>query len=198
MPNLSFVAVTFAIHLALALWIGGTIFLGALAAPSVFRAAPSRTSAGAIVGQMVNGFARMKALCMIVLVAAAWVRFRRWEIWNDWIAVRAAFILAACVFESIATWGIGPRIRAARAAVEEAGLDFDPQGPRPEIPRPETRRNAAVDSKNAAVDSKNARADSGNDTDHPLRKRFRKLHGWVMGLQSLAALAAAGALFTFF
>ncbi len=186
MPNLSFVAVNFAIHLALALWIGGTIFLGALAAPSVFRAAPSRTSAGDIVGQMVNGFARVKVLCMIVLVAAAWVRFRRWEIWGDWIAVRAAFILSACVLESIATWGIGPRIRAARAAVEEAGLDFDPEGPRPEIRR------------NAAVNSKNARADSGNDTDHPLRKRFRKLHGWVMGLQSLAALAAAGALFTFF
>ena len=162
MPNLPFVAISFAIHLALGLWIGGTIFLGALAAPSVFRAAPSRTSAGAIVGQMVNGFARVKALCMIVLVAAAWVRFRRWEMWHDWIAVRAGFIAAACVLESMGTWVIGPRIRGARGAIEEAGLDFD------------------------------------RETDHPLRIRFRRLHGMAMGLQSLAALAAAGALFMFF
>ena len=162
MPSLPFVAVNFVIHLALALWIGGTVFLGALAAPIVFRDAPSRTIAGTLVGRMVDGFAHVKLLCMVVLVAAAVVRFRRWEVWSTWIALRAAFIVSAVVLESAASWVIGPWILAARAAIEEAGLDFD------------------------------------KDTDHPLRKRFRRLHGMAMGLQSLAALAAAGALFTFF
>ncbi len=162
MPNVSFVIVSFAIHLALSLWIGGTVFLGALAAPIVFRGAPSRAMAGALVGRMVDGFARVKLACMGVLVVAAWWRFSRWEVWGAWIEWRAALIVSAVVLESAASWGIGPRILAARAAIEEAGLDFD------------------------------------RDTDHPLRIRFRRLHGMVMGLQTLAALAAAGALLMFF
>ncbi len=193
MPNLSFLAVTFAIHLALAIWIGGAVFLGAVAAPILFRDAPSRTIAGTLAGRMSLRFGRVKALCMIVLVVAAWLRFRRWEVWNDWIALRAGLIVCACALESIATWGIGPRIREARAAIERAGLDFDgdPEVPRPEVPRPEVSREARAD-------SDNARADSEKDADHPLRVQFRRFHGMGIATQSLAALAAAGALFTFF
>jgi hypothetical protein len=162
LPNLSFVAVSFAIHVALALWIGGTVFLGVLAAPIIFREAPSRTFAGALTGAMVEGFAWIKLGAMSVLAAGAWVRYGRWEVWNGWIGARFALIASACSLELVATFLVGPRILATRAAMKEAGLDFD------------------------------------RDVDHPLRKKFRRLHGAAMGLQSLAALAAAGALFTFF
>ncbi len=162
MPNLSFVTVNFAVHLALALWIGGTVFLGVLAAPIVFRGAPTRTIAGTLTGAMVDGFAYMKVGAMIVIVAGAAIRFKRWEVWNGWIGARFAFIVAACVLELAATFLVGPRILAARASIEEAGLDFD------------------------------------GDAEHPLRRRFRRLHGAAMGLQTLAALCVAGALFTFF
>ena len=82
MPNFAFVSVTFAIHVALALWIGGTLFLGALAAPAIFRGAPSRTAAGEIVGAMVGSFGRVKLVCLVVLILAAWLRFSLWEVWN--------------------------------------------------------------------------------------------------------------------
>jgi hypothetical protein len=162
LPNLSFVMVNFAVRLSLALWIGGTVFLGALAAPIVFRRAPTRTIAGALTGEMVDGFAWVKLGAMIVIVAGAVIRFRYWEAWNGWVGARFALIAAACVLELVATFLVGPRILAARASIEEAGLDFD------------------------------------GDTEHPLRRRFRRLHGAAMGLQSVAALAAAGVLLMFF
>lgn len=162
MPNISFVIVSFAIHLALGLWIGGAVFLGALAAPRVFAAAPSRTVAGEIVGGMVGAFAKLKLACMAVLVLGTWYRYLRWEAWNGFVAARFGLVAAACALEILATYGVGPRIEAARNALRAAGLDFD------------------------------------GDPADPRRRRFRRLHGLVMGLQSLAALCAAGALLTFF
>lgn len=162
MPDALFVLVSFAIHLALALWIGGAVFLGALAAPRVFAAVPSRTLAGEIVGGMVGAFARLKLACMAALIAGASFRYWRWEVWNGWIAGRFTLIAAACALEMLATYGLGPRIMAAREAVRQAGLDFD------------------------------------GDPADPRRRRFRRLHGAAMALQSLAVLCAAGALLTFF
>ncbi|MDP3939546.1 MAG: DUF4149 domain-containing protein [Deltaproteobacteria bacterium] len=162
MPDALFVLVSFAVHMSLALWIGGAVFFGALAAPRVFGAAPSRTQAGEIVGGMVGAFAKWKLGCMAVLILGTWFRYARWEAWNDWIAVRFTLVAAACVLEILATHGVGPRIMAAREELHSAGLDFD------------------------------------GDPADPRRRRFRRLHGMVMGLQSLAVLCAAGALLTFF
>jgi len=161
-PDALFVIVSFAIHLSLALWIGGAVFLGALAAPRVFAAAPSRTLAGEIVGGMVGAFAKLKLACMAVLVFATQFRYARWEAWNEWMAVRFSLIAAACALELVATYGVGPRIMAAREAIAAAGLDFD------------------------------------GDAADPRRRRFRRLHGLAMGLQSLGVLFAAGAFLTFF
>ncbi len=132
MPDLNFVSISFAVHAALAVWIGGTVFLGALAAPSVFRGAPTRTLAGDLVGAMVAGFARVKIGCMAVLVLGAGVRFVRWEAWNGWIAARFSLIAAACFLELLASYAVAPRIRTAREAIRSAGLDFDgdPADPR--------------------------------------------------------------------
>lgn len=162
MPDTLFVLVSFAIHLSLALWIGGAVFLGALAAPRVFGAASSRTQAGEIVGGLVGEFAKWKLGCMAVLILGTWFRYARWEVWNDWIAARFSLVAAACALEIMATYGVAPRIVAARDELKSAGLDFD------------------------------------GDPAEPGRRRFRRLHGMVMGLQSLAVLCAAGALLTFF
>jgi uncharacterized membrane protein len=129
---LAFVILSFAVRAALALWIGGTVFLGALAAPAVFRGAPSRTLAGDLVGAMVGAFGKVKLACMAVVVVGAWIRFARWEAWNGWIAGRFTLIAAACLLELLAAWAIAPRIRAAREAIRAAGLDFEgaPTDPR--------------------------------------------------------------------
>lgn len=161
MPNLAFVFVNFAIHVSLAIWIGGTIFLGALAAPRIFESAPTRTLAGEIVGGIVGAFGKVKLACMAALVAGTLIRYFRWEAWNGWIALRLVFIAVACGLEVFATYGIGPRIMQVKAAMSEAGLDFE------------------------------------GDAGDPMRRRFRRLHGLAMGLQSLAVLFAAGALLTF-
>jgi uncharacterized membrane protein len=49
MPNWSYLTINFLYQLGLALWIGGSVALGALVAPALFKALP-RAEAGAIFG----------------------------------------------------------------------------------------------------------------------------------------------------
>ncbi|HEX3579265.1 MAG TPA: DUF4149 domain-containing protein [Thermoanaerobaculia bacterium] len=78
MPNWLYLIFQFLYDLGLALWIGGTIVVGAATAPVLFKALP-RQQAGAIFGPILARFARIQALALLMIVIGATARFLIWE-----------------------------------------------------------------------------------------------------------------------
>ena len=78
MPNWLYLVFQFLYDLGLALWIGGTIVLGAAAAPVLFKSLP-RPQAGGIFGPILARFARIQAIALLMIVVGAAARFLIWE-----------------------------------------------------------------------------------------------------------------------
>lgn len=102
MPNWLHLFSNLCYHLGLSIWIGGSIVLGALVAPALFRALP-RAEAGAIFGPTLRRFARVRVVALAVTIAAAAVKAFLWESGpNLWIGIRwaaLAFLAAAVLYE---------------------------------------------------------------------------------------------------
>ena len=103
MPNWSYILINALYHLGLALWLGGAVALGALAAPMLFRALP-RHQAGAIFGLTLRRFARLRVLALVFIVAGAGGKFLFYEAHaaTVWIALRwvaIAFLALELVYE---------------------------------------------------------------------------------------------------
>src|SRR6059036_2555906 len=103
MPNWLHLFVNGLYHLGLALWIGGAIALGALAAPVLFGALP-RQQAGAIFGPTLRRFARLRVLALVLVVVGAGCKFLFYESHAAiiWIALRwaaIAFLALDLVYE---------------------------------------------------------------------------------------------------
>jgi hypothetical protein len=114
MPNWLHLFTNLVYHLGLALWIGGTIVLGALVAPALFRALP-RPQAGGIFGPTLRRFARLRLGALIATVAAAGMKHAIWERTSSlWISLRwaALGVLAAAVLYEIAY--LEPKLEARR------------------------------------------------------------------------------------
>lgn len=104
MPNWSHLFVNLFYHLGLAIWIGGTIVLGALVAPALFRTLP-RLQAGGIFGPTLRRFARVRVFALAVTIIAAGVKHAVWErVPTLWISLRwaALLVLAATLVYEIA------------------------------------------------------------------------------------------------
>lgn len=107
MPNWAYLLVTFLYNLSLAVWIGGTIVLGALAAPTLFAQLESRSKAGQIFGSILRRFARLRLAALVVTIGAAAVKFVSWESggssqYGVWVGLRWAAIVgmaAAVLYE---------------------------------------------------------------------------------------------------
>jgi uncharacterized membrane protein len=98
LPNWLYLVFQFLYDLGLALWIGGTIVLGAAAAPALFRSLP-RPQAGAIFGTILARFARIQAIALLMIVIGAVARFLIWErhAASVWLIGRwAAIAMLAC------------------------------------------------------------------------------------------------------
>ena len=104
MPNWLHLVTDLIYHLGLALWIGGTVALGALTAPALFRALP-RPEAGAIFGPILRRFARVRVAAILPTIVAAAVRLFVWERQvNVWITIRwaaLAFLAFTVVYEIV-------------------------------------------------------------------------------------------------
>jgi uncharacterized membrane protein len=103
MPNWLYLACNCPYLLGLALWIGGTIALGALTAPALFRALP-RSDAGAIFGGILRRFARLRIGALIAILIGAGAKYAIWEThaFSPWIAVRwvmIAFLACSVAYE---------------------------------------------------------------------------------------------------
>ena len=89
MPNWLYLLANAAYHLGLAIWIGGTVTLGALTAPALFRALP-RAEAGGVFGAILRRFARLRVIAFLLVVAGAAAKFIGWESHaaTPWLAIR--------------------------------------------------------------------------------------------------------------
>jgi uncharacterized membrane protein len=103
MPNWPYLAVNFLYQIGLAIWIGGSIALGALVAPALFKALP-RQQAGAIFGPTLRRFARLRIGALILIILGAAAKYIGWETHaaTPWLAVRwaaIAFLAFAALYE---------------------------------------------------------------------------------------------------
>ncbi|HVT02422.1 MAG TPA: DUF4149 domain-containing protein [Thermoanaerobaculia bacterium] len=93
MPNWAYLVVSFLYHLGLALWLGGGVVLGALVAPTLFRSLENRSTAGALFGQMLRKYARLRVVAIALAAGAAIAKKLFWEqhtlfIYSRWIVLR--------------------------------------------------------------------------------------------------------------
>lgn len=126
MPNFGHLATNLLYHLGLAIWIGGTVALGGLVAPQLFRALP-RHQAGAIFGPTLRRFARVRVFALAITIAAAATKHLVWERnATAWISIRwfvLAFLAAAVVYE-IAV--LEKRMEARRVHLTPETAEDDP------------------------------------------------------------------------
>ncbi|HUP64076.1 MAG TPA: DUF4149 domain-containing protein [Thermoanaerobaculia bacterium] len=78
METVTFRFAGFLYHFGLAVWIGGSLALGGLAAPALFREL-ERSRAGAIFGGILRRFSRMRAAALLVAIAGGIWRTVAWE-----------------------------------------------------------------------------------------------------------------------
>lgn len=78
MPNWLYLVFQFLYDLGLALWIGGTIVLGAAVSPVLFQAMP-KMKAAEIYSPILGRFARIQAIALLMIVVGAGARFLIWE-----------------------------------------------------------------------------------------------------------------------
>jgi uncharacterized membrane protein len=103
MPNWFYLAINFLYQIGLAIWIGGSIVLGALVAPALFKALP-RAEAGAIFGPTLRRFSRLRVAAVLLVIIGAAVKYLGWErnASSPWIAVRwvaIALLALSVVYE---------------------------------------------------------------------------------------------------
>ena len=89
-PNLVGIAVSLE-RLALALWIGGSVALGALVAPVLFKRLPSRSTAGETFGEILARFEILRYVLSAMLVLALFLRTESGSP-GPWIATRAILV----------------------------------------------------------------------------------------------------------
>ena len=111
--------------IVLAAWLGAAILVAAVVAPAAFRVLPSRTLAGALVGQVlpvifVSGLV-VAALAAILETRVAPGAFRLT------VAGPLVAMIVGCV---VAQFVIGPKIEAVRAAIGGAVEALDAGDPR--------------------------------------------------------------------
>lgn len=125
MPNWGYMGIDLAWNLALAVWIGGIIVLGALVAPWLFRTMDSRAAAGEVFGGILRRFARLRAVLIPILVLSGGIRFLLWE-GNVTAGNKGAWILLRWTAVAIMAAGLAYEILVLeKAIVRERGEGGD-------------------------------------------------------------------------
>lgn len=117
-----------AYFLALALWVGGIAALSWVAAPAVFKTAPSRPVAGEIFGSVLRAFGYVEMACAAVLAVSAIVLgWRSPE--EGWIKA-TRLVLVGLMVALLMTYALGvhPAMAQERARVADfaARAEGDP------------------------------------------------------------------------
>jgi uncharacterized protein DUF4149 len=116
-----------AYHLALAILVGGSIVLGAAAAPAIFRTSRSRGEAGTLFGAILARFDQLAILALLVLALTSVLKFAAFEdtsfgprLVARWVAL--LFMAGAALYSS--AWA-SPVARSLRS--QTAGFDDLPE-----------------------------------------------------------------------
>ena len=99
----------FAFLTALAVWLGETIFLSFVVAPTLFRQFPA-AEAGRVMSALFAGYYAVAYVCGIVLVALTALWWRRGAIWK-WACALAAIMLIAALYAGLV---VRPRVGELR------------------------------------------------------------------------------------
>ncbi|HEY0157456.1 MAG TPA: DUF4149 domain-containing protein [Thermoanaerobaculia bacterium] len=114
-------------HLGLAVWIGGTLVLGALVAPALFRELP-RQQAGAIFGRTLRRFARLRVFALLVTLMAASIKYLIWATGSlGWIGIRSAALLFMAAALAYEIGSLEPALEARRVHLTPEMPEDDPQ-----------------------------------------------------------------------
>lgn len=130
LPNLPYMVASFLHLLGLAVWLGGIVALGAIAAPVLFRRLP-RPDAGALFGPMLRVFEKVSlgaaALTVAGAAGKAWIGGQHLNVWS---AARMTALGAMVLLLAWAALSVHPAIRAVQEAnprVSELPEDAPPR-----------------------------------------------------------------------
>jgi uncharacterized membrane protein len=118
MPNWTFLVLHFFHTMALVLWVGGMVALGAVVAPVAFRESPDRTLAGRIVGRSLQRFDPIVVGCIISLAVTSVLMARWFGRWSPWYAVQYACITMMSLSALFSMTVVSPRMRVLRKHLE--------------------------------------------------------------------------------
>lgn len=110
---------------ALSVWVGGMVALGALAAPALFRHLPSG-QAGTIFGAILRRFAYVELACGVVALTGASMTYAATRHWAVFSWIRIVALTAMLLISAGATFGVNPKVARLRDVPgEEARREFD-------------------------------------------------------------------------
>ncbi|HET8568412.1 MAG TPA: DUF4149 domain-containing protein [Candidatus Limnocylindria bacterium] len=121
----TFQALVFAYHLALAVIVGGGLALGAFAAPALFKELP-RPDAATAFGEALRRYDGAALVAAIVAILTAWIRAVNYETVDErhWLRFAALVVMAgATVYASAYANPVARQFRRATA-----GFDDLPEG----------------------------------------------------------------------
>lgn len=137
-PNFYFMGIQFIHLLALTVWVGGIVIIGAIVAPTIFKKIEPRRKAGELMGQILSKFDKLALSCSGALISTGIIKFFTWESLTPWNATRylAIVIMSGVCFYSV--FVISPRLRARLPhhpfGVQADKQDTAEQGPGTEAP----------------------------------------------------------------
>ncbi len=123
MPNWTFLALNFFHTMALVLWVGGMVAIGAIVAPVAFRESTDRGLAGRIVGLSLQRFDRVVLGCIAALTVTSILMAMWYGRRSPWYAIQYAciFMMSASALLSMSV--VSPRMRQMRADLEHGAGD---------------------------------------------------------------------------
>ncbi len=130
MPNWTFLALHFFHTMALVLWVGGMVAIGAVVAPIAFREAPDRALAGRIVGLSLRRFDIIVVACIVSLAVTSVLMASWYGRWSPWYAVQYACILLMSLAALFNMAVVSPRMqrlrdRLAAGTAADDGAEFE-------------------------------------------------------------------------
>lgn len=115
-PNIPFLIAGFVHSLGMAVWVGGIVALGAIAAPTLFRRLP-RHDAGALFGPMLRIFEKVSlGAAVLAVTGAAATAYLGGQNANLAVVIRYVALFAMCALLFAANTLIHPAIRKVQEA----------------------------------------------------------------------------------
>jgi len=129
-PNFYFMGVQFIHLMALSIWVGGSVMVGAIVAPTLFRRIKSRRTAGELMGEILRKFDRVILFCAAALVATGIIKYVTWENLTPWNLIRYLAILIMTAGGLYSALVISPRLNEWLSSPGEKGAETAGEGPR--------------------------------------------------------------------